>query len=97
MFFYSLTWGDIFLKKRFLFILLIAVICFSSISAIHAMDINNDTLDNNVLVDSQNDDENISVEEEKPSTLVAPDIVKYYKNGTNFEAILKGRYTTSPS
>lgn len=77
------------MKKRFLFILLIAVICFSSISAIHAMDINNDTLDNNVLVDSQNDDGNVSVEEEKPSTLVAPDIVKYYKNGTNFEATLK--------
>lgn len=77
------------MKKRLLFVLLIAVICFSSISAIHAMDINNDTLDNNVFVDSQNDNGNISVDEEKPSTLVAPDIVKYYKNGTNFEAILK--------
>lgn len=97
------------MTKRYLFLFVIVVVIFSSISAINAMD--NGGFDCNVEVMPEdegvsllsdtsgiNNEEDMSNSEEIPvfsslssnrsANVVAPDIVKYHKNGTDFEAKL---------
>lgn len=90
------------MTRRLLFIFVIVVIVFSSISAINAMDneeleyvelISQDTSDN-LVVNNENDMDNTKINpnsitnSNKTTHVDAPDVVKYHKNGTNFEATL---------
>ena len=90
------------MTRRLLFIFVIVVIVFSSISAINAMDneeleyvelISQDTSDN-LVVNNENNMDNTKINpnsitnSNKTTHVDAPDVVKYHKNGTNFEATL---------
>lgn len=90
------------MTRRLLFIFVIVVIVFSSISAINAMDneeleyvelISQDTSDN-LVINNENDMDNTKINtnsitnSNKTTHVDAPDVVKYHKNGTNFEATL---------
>lgn len=91
------------MTRRLLFTFIIVLIIFSSISAVNATDnedleyveIISQVTSDNLVVNKEYDMANIENNSNNPATnsnrttyVDAPDVVKYHKNGTNFEATL---------